>query len=114
MFFKDARHREAYRELAAKVGAEGGREARAAVYVLAAVEKDLGGYVSPARIDFSSLLEVSGSWSSGERALVKLAATLFNAAAWPVVVDEVFSALDAENFRLAVEALTLRYGWGLV
>lgn len=43
------------------MGAEDGREARAAVYALAAVQKDFGGYIFLGCIDFSSLLEASGS-----------------------------------------------------
>jgi len=89
-----------------------GRDILASLYVLAAIEKEgLPKYVSEGSIDFASLLETSGSWSSGEKALVKLAANLFNGLAWPVSIDEVFSAPDADNFRVAVEALALRYSF---
>lgn len=110
LWFKDARHEAVYRELQAKTRVTSGRDILASLYVLAAIEKEgLPKYVSEGSIDFASLLETSKPWSSGEKALAKLAATLFNSTAWPATTDEVFYSLDADNFRVATEALALRY-----
>jgi hypothetical protein len=57
-------------------------------------------------IEFEKLKQVSRAWSSSEKALLKLAATLFNEQA---KVRDVFHHLDEDNCRVALQALEIRY-----
>lgn len=84
-------------------------EVRSALYVLAALDTDGAKYVSHRKVQIGMMLEDSKEWSSGERALVKLAAHLLNAGTWPCTIDEVLGSLDERNFTIALEALRLRY-----
>lgn len=82
----------------------------AALYLLARFGPRMARYVFPGEIDMDKLLEDSKPWSSGERALVQLAAHLLTPWAWPCTVDEALSSLDADNFEVALEALRIAYG----
>jgi|GEM_PF-1444730 len=110
MWFKDAEHEKSFAELREKAGARPGeREYLAALYVLAALDKPVAKYVQPRRVAFTALFKAAGPWSSGEKALVRLAATLFNGEAWKVAVHDVFYCLDRANCQAALEALKIRY-----
>lgn len=110
MIFLGDLHQEAYNGLKAKTGVSNDREYCSALYVLAAVGKrEILRYVTKDGIGFDGLLKAAATWSSGEKALVKLAATLFNAGAWPVSVNDVFYHLDGDSARVAIEALNIRY-----
>lgn len=82
----------------------------AALYLLARFGTRMARYVSPGEIAMDELLEDSKPWSSGERALVRLAAHLLTPWAWSCTVDEALSSLDADHFEVALEALRIAYG----
>ncbi|KKM13039.1 hypothetical protein SY88_00265 [Clostridiales bacterium PH28_bin88] len=110
MWFKDTEHQNSYAELRERAGvASSDREYRAALYVLAALNKPVEGYVFQRRIAFDALLKAARPWSSGEKALIRLAATLFNGHAWKAKVHDVFYILDPSNCQVALEALRIRY-----
>jgi hypothetical protein len=60
-------------------------------------------------IDFPALFTTAEVWSSGEKALLKLAASLFSAGTWPANIQEIFYNLDVENTQVAFQALKIRY-----
>lgn len=112
MKFKNEQHQKLFNRLLAKIGtwATKDREYCSAFYALAATEKqNVLRYIEHEGIDFDQLLKDSEPWSSGERALVKLAATLFNSQGFPLTVQEVFYSLDRENIQAAMEAMVIRY-----
>lgn len=109
MWFKSDEHEKSFAELVKRGRVTRDREYLAALYALAATCKNVQKYVSPGEIHFDELVGDAEPWSSGEKALVKLAATLFNSAAWPVTVQDVFYSLDRDNLRVAMEALMVRY-----
>lgn len=112
MDFLNITHMESFKELVKKAKARPGeKELKAALFLLSSpllAGKDTGRYVEEGTIRFSELVSKMGPWSSGERALVKLAAALFNSY-WKADVNEVFRSLDADNTRLALEALKIRF-----
>lgn len=110
MFFTNDRHAQSFKTLWALSQEKSDQEFLAALYLLAAVDKNLEQYIKPSGIRFEALKAESRAWSSGEKALLELAATVFNGTVWPANVDDVFGSLDAENFEVALEALGLRYG----
>ena len=89
------------------------REVGAALYALAALQ-DKGGEVrhrvSQGEVAFPALLDASSAWSSGERALLRLAAHLFNDAEYVFSVSACLAYLDDANFEAAIHALRWRYG----
>lgn len=97
MWFKRGEHEQAFTELKARARVTGGKNFLAALYVLGATGKSLNKYVFPGEIHFAELTKDAAPWSSGEKALVKLAATLFNSLAWPVTVEDAFYSLDRDN-----------------
>jgi len=108
--FISEEHANTYQTLAYKAQAGRSSEFRAALYVLAAIKyKDLRKYVEPEAINFVTLMKDCKPWSSSEKALVRLAATLFNAGSWPVPVGDIFYSLDESNTGVALEALKIRY-----
>lgn len=111
IWFKDDDHETSFKEMCHKGRFSSGREPISALYVLAAIGKDeIQQHVFPGEIDFPTINKKSVPWSSGERALVKLAATLYNSIVWPVsVFADVFDCLDQNNFKVAIEALKIRY-----
>ena len=102
-------HHEKYQALLARSQAYDDREFQAAIYVLTAIPKDIKDYIEPRKIYFSRLMKECKLWSSSEKALVRLAATLYNDSAWPVRVGDVFFHLDQTNTRVALEGLRIRY-----
>lgn len=112
MKFKNDWHEELFNSLVFKVGAwaRKDREYCAALYALAATEKEnILKYADPDGIEFDDLLKAAAPWSSGEKALVSLAAALFNYSAWSATINDVFYNLDGANVDAALEALRLRY-----
>jgi hypothetical protein len=99
VWFKDAKQERLYRALCDKAQVQAGeREYLASLYVLAALDKPVERFVLPREIDFPALVKQARPWSSGEKALVKLAATLFNSTFWKVSLHDVFCRLDSTNF----------------
>lgn len=109
MYFRDDRHRDIFLALRQKAGVGKDCEYDSALYVLAALGKPIEKYVQPGAIEFKKLKQVSRAWSSSEKALIKLAATLFNSSVWSVKVSDVFRHLDEENTRVALQGLEIRY-----
>ena len=109
MKFKSKAHQDLFNVLVEKAGQGGDPEYSAAIYVLSAIGKEVSKYVLSGEIKFPALFKAAEVWSSGEKALLRLAATLFNAGTWPVAVDDVFYHLDGENQLVAVRGLAIRY-----
>lgn len=109
MYFKSDEHKKLFLALKDKAGQGDDCEYTAALYVLAALGKPIEKYVQPGAIEFKKLKQVSRAWSSSEKALIKLAATLFNSSVWSVKVSDVFRHLDEENTRVALQGLEIRY-----
>lgn len=82
----------------------------AAIFLLSSplLGKKAEKYIWPGEIRFSELMERCGVWSSGEKGLLKLAASLFNSG-WKADLNDIFWSLDAENVELALEALRIRF-----
>ncbi|MDD3057137.1 MAG: hypothetical protein PHO72_02400 [Sphaerochaeta sp.] len=108
-YFKNNDHRDQFLILKAKAGQGNDCEYCSAIYVLAALGKSVEKHVQLGGIKFLALFKDAEVWSSSEKALVKLAAALFNADAWPVTIEDVFYSLDEENIRVALQALEIRY-----
>lgn len=112
MKFADELHRQEFEKLVNKCHAQmGEKDIRAAVYLLSSPllsRKRCERFVHACGIRFSELQEKCGAWSSSERGLAKLAASLFNSS-WKADVNDVFWNLDAENVDLALEALRIRF-----
>ena len=109
MYFKSDIHRNRFLVLKKKAGQGNDCEYAAAIYVLSAMGKPVEKYVQPGDINFSRMFRETHVWSSSERALTRLAATLHNAAVWPIAIYDVFYSLDEENTRVALQALEIRY-----
>lgn len=112
MNFKNDWHQELFNGLVARIGvwATKDKEYSSALFALASTEKrNMLRYADKEGIDFEKLMKDSEPWSSGERALVKLSATLFNSQAFPLTIEEIFYSLDHENIKVALEALAIRY-----
>jgi hypothetical protein len=109
MYFRDDRHRDIFLALRQKAGVGKDCEYDSALYVLSALGKPIEKYVQPGAIEFKKLKQVSRAWSSSEKALLKLAATLFNDSTWQAKVGDVFHHLDEDNCRVALQALEIRY-----
>lgn len=109
MYFKSDKHKELFLALKAKAGQGIDCEYTAALYVLSAVGKPVEQYVHPGVIEVRKLKQASAAWSSSEKALLKLAATLFNDSTWQAKVGDVFHHLDEDNARIALQGLEIRY-----
>jgi hypothetical protein len=109
MYFIDDVHKNRFMVLKAKADQGNDCEYSSALYVLAALGKPIEKYVQPGAIEFKKLKQVSRAWSSSEKAMLKLAATLFNNSTWSVRVADVFRHLDEENTRVALQGLEIRY-----
>lgn len=89
------------------------REVGPALYVLAALRykgEEVRRQLGRGRAAFAALLEVSDAWSSGEQALLKLAAHLYNHKEYPFPILTCLADLDAQNFEAVVHALRWRFG----
>jgi len=110
MYFKTSEHQDLFNKLVRKAGQGHNSEYTAAIYTLAVIGKEVSNSVQAGGgIKFRALFKAAEVWSSGERALLRLAATLFSAGTWPVAVDDVFYNLDADNCRVAIQAIEIRY-----
>lgn len=85
----------------------------AAIYVLSAplLSGKVDNYIGDRIINFSEMMVAMNPWSSGEKALIKLSAALYNSA-WEVNINEVFWPLDPAHVKIALEALKIRFGDG--
>jgi hypothetical protein len=108
MWFKDDVHRDTYEEYMEKAGVISNCEYSSALYLLAAVNKDLSNYVSEDGIRFPKLLKEAKAWSNAELALIKLANNLFNGRTKANVRD-IFWSLDQYNTKAAIEAIAIRF-----
>ncbi|MDK2882737.1 MAG: hypothetical protein PWP58_1073 [Bacillota bacterium] len=114
MWFRDQKHEMSYKNLVAKHCAnEQSSGYLSALYILAALNKN--GLletvdVPECGLNFDLLLDAALSWSAGERALLRIAATLYNPYMWPTAIDDVFRHLNQTDFETALQALRLKYG----
>jgi len=110
MYYKNDEHRDLFLTLKQKAGQGDDCEYISALYVLAALGKQVATYVQSDDIDFKDLLtDIVQVGSSSERALARLAASLFNTSTWPISIGYVFRYLDEENTKVALQALEIRY-----
>ena len=109
MHFVSEAHRGRYETLSDRAQAGDDREYQSALYVLAALDKDLEQFVGYWKIDFPALKRASRQWSSGEKAMIKLAANLFNNTSWRANITDVFCPLGRDFTQVALEGLRLRY-----
>jgi len=109
VYFKSKEHEKSFNGLVIRAGQGNDSEYTAAVYVLSALGKRIEKYVLPGEIKYPALFRVAKVWSSSEKALLKLSATLFNAGAWSAKIGDTFHHLDAENREVAIEAIKIRY-----
>lgn len=109
MYFKNDVHKNRFLVLKAKAEQGNDCEYSSALYVLAALGKPVEKHIQPGAIKFPQLKKASRAWSSSEKALIKLAATLFNYSSWPAKIGDIFYHLDEENTKVALQALEIRY-----
>lgn len=109
MYYKNDEHQKRALAMKNKAGQGSDCEYCSAIYVLAALDKPVEDYIQPGVIAIRALKKDSAVWSSSEKALVKLAISLFGAGAHSARIDEVFWSLDEENTRVALQALEIRY-----
>ncbi len=109
MYFKTVEHQKMFNSLLKKAGQGNDLEYTAAIYTLSAIGKDVREYILSGEIKYPALFKVASVWSSGEKALLRLSATLFNASTWSVNIDDIFHHLDADNCRVAIQAIEIRY-----
>lgn len=110
MYFKNADHKSLLDEYQIQANTGNDREYGSALYLLAATGKPLGKYIRKWNIDIRGIVTASSRWSSGEKALVKLAVNVFTDGGYKAQVNEIFRQLDSDNFRAALEGLAIRYG----
>lgn len=111
MKFADVEHLECFQELIKKAKAgDSEKNWRATLFLLSSplLARRCAKYVERQKILFPRLMEESRPWSSGEKALVKLAAALFNNS-WKIDVNDIFWSLDDDNTALALEAIKIRF-----
>ena len=88
-------------------------EFAAAAYVLRApvLADRTGEYVDEERqsIDFDQLLEDSGTWSGGERLLVRVALDMWNGLG-QATLGQVVNTLDDGNLQIVLDAICIRRG----
>jgi hypothetical protein len=110
LWFKSDKHRQLFVGLDEKMNSPKEMDALSCIYVLAAIGKPTAkDYIDETgMIYFEELLKDAEVWSSSEKALLKLAAHLFNSI-WPANIDEVFYNLDYSNKRIALKAIQMRY-----
>ena len=111
MYFKNDEHRDLFLALRQRAGQGNDCEYTAAIYVLAGIGngKPVSKHVLPGEIKFPALFRSAKVWSSSEKALAKLAATLFNYSSWPAKIGDIFYHLDEQNSQVAIQALKIRY-----
>ena len=88
------------------------REVGPALYVLAALRykgEEVRRQLGRGRVAFAVLIEGGAAWSSGEQALLRLAAHLFNHTEYPFPLLACLADLDEQNFEAAVHALRWRF-----
>lgn len=88
------------------------REVGPALYVLAVLRykgEEVRRQLGRGRAAFATLLEASAGWSSGEQALLRLAAHLYNHTEYPFPLLTCLADLDEQNFEAAVHALRWRF-----
>lgn len=114
MWFRDQKHETSYKNL---VGGHGTGEKSSgylsALYVLAALNKNgfqEAIYVPGRNLNFDLLLDAALAWDAADRALLRIAATLYNPCLWPTAIDDVFRHLNETDFETALQALRLKYG----
>ncbi len=107
LYFKNEDHDFRYAQWETKIP-KNNVEYQAAIYCLAATGEPIQKYISRGGISFPALFEEADKWGSGERALIHLAAHLFNGSG-KMGIAEIFSPLDEENRKVAIKALELRY-----
>ena len=109
MKFISMNHRNEYQALAGSLTEENSR-LTATVYALSGI--GMAHVIKPLihghYIDMEALITEGAKWSSGEKALLKLASNIYDSD-FPATIHEVFSSLDDENTKLALETLRLRY-----
>ena len=108
-FFKDEKHVKLYRNFRRMINDRNSEEYDSAVYLLAAVGKTIPASIFESGIDFPELFQIGEVWSSGEKALLRLAATLFSTGTWQADIGDIFYHLDPENCQVAIQALEIRY-----
>lgn len=111
MRFKDGHHKAKFDELTlTALASRRERDYIAALYILSSplLAWRCSKYVECRGIKFIALKRASAPWSSGEKALVKLAAALFNSS-WKCDINDAFYSLDDSNTQLAMEALRIRF-----
>lgn len=109
MYFKTTDHQAVFNNLLERTGQWDSSEYKAAVYALAAIGKDISGYILPGEIKYPAIFKEAEVWSSGEKALLRLSAALFNASLWKANLGDIFHHLDADNCRVAIQAIEIRY-----
>jgi hypothetical protein len=109
VYFADLDHKRSYSQLSKMLTTDDKRLV-AAVYALSAMGKDerIGQYIHGHWIDLEGLLEEGIKWSSGEKALLALAANIYDSDC-SANVHDVFSSLDDTNTKIALETLKIRY-----
>lgn len=110
-YFKDEKHEKSYHNFRKMVkAAEHSAEYDSAIYLLAATGKPISANVFSSGIDFRELFVDATVWSSGEKALLRLAASIFGAGTpGSADVASIFYHLDEGNCRVAIQALEIRY-----
>lgn len=108
--FKDTGHRERFEMWA---WPDPDRYSVAALFVLSAIGKEepLGKCIKPRlrSIDFERIKETGQNWSNGEKAMVNLAACLFNGHIHDTPLDAALSPLDQEHMAIALQGIRIRY-----
>jgi hypothetical protein len=111
MMFIDIDHQEKFNEFAMKAGiTDQEKDWQAALFILSShlLARRCAKYVNRREIGFTELMDEIKPWSSSEKALVKLAASLFNNY-WKIDINDIFWSLDVENTALALEAIRIRF-----
>ena len=111
--FADSDHEKRYQEFVAICQPNHGeKDFAAAIFLLSSPllsrKGDAAKHVKTGQIQFSQLMKKIGPWSGSEKAMVKLAAAMYNSV-WKVDVNEAFRRLDDGNVKLALEALRIRW-----
>ncbi len=88
------------------------REVGPALYVLSALRfkgEEVRQHLGRGRAAFAALVDASNAWSSGEQALLRLAAHLYDCKEYPCSFLACLGDLDERNFEAAMHALRWRF-----
>jgi hypothetical protein len=118
MYFINDYHEQLFRKFYDHLGFRGtgglDPEYGAFAYLMAAIQKEYAmDYFDEEGIQIGMLQEKIGVWSSGEKAMARLAIQLFNSSYDDITTHQVFQSLGDDWAPAALQGIKIRYKLGV-